>query len=215
MTDIICAVQNYIPNVSTGISTQKTLSQVADLIQSQVVLFNHGDPNGFLSGTQYQLCWDITNSILYVCTTTGIAPSAVWMKSITLTAGTGISIAQSGNIIEISTSASGLSWTVVTATSATMVSDSGYIINNASLVTLSLPVSSDVGDIIKVLGQGAGGWSIVYGASQSIVVGDSTSTLTAGSLSSTQQHDSIELICTVANFTWQASVGPQGILTIV
>lgn len=78
LTDIICAVQGYIPSVSSGTSQQQTLSQIIALAQSQIILSNHGNPNGFVSGTQYQLCWDITNSILYVCTTSGIAPAAVW-----------------------------------------------------------------------------------------------------------------------------------------
>src|SRR5258706_4972595 len=118
LTDIICAVQGYSSPSALGTSTQQTLQQIYTLFQGNVILFNAGNPNGAVAGTTYQLCWDTTNHILYVCTTTGTSSSAIWMKSIELTAGTGITITQSGNIIQIAASASGVTCNTVTGISA-------------------------------------------------------------------------------------------------
>jgi hypothetical protein len=79
LTDIICAVQGYVASpLNLGLSVQETLQQVYNLFQANVVLFNAGNPNGVLAGTTYQFCWDTTNSLLYICTTTGSATTAVW-----------------------------------------------------------------------------------------------------------------------------------------
>jgi hypothetical protein len=107
-------------------------------------------------------------------------------------------------------------WTVVTGTSATMVSGGGYISNNGSLVSLTLPATSSVGDSLFIAGLGAGGWSILQGASQIIHIGSVASTAGAGgSVSSTNRYDSVELVCAIANTTWLSLGGPQGNITIV
>ena len=72
-TDIIAAVQG-------GISVQETLSQVIALAIGQTILHYAGNPNGNVAGSVYQLCWDTTNTVMYVCTVTGTAPLAVWTK---------------------------------------------------------------------------------------------------------------------------------------
>lgn len=216
MTDIICAVQGFSSPSVLGLSVQETLQQVFNLFQSNIVQTFAGNPNGFVAGTIFGLLWDSSNNILWVCTTTGSAGTAVWKKSIQLTAGTGITISQSGANITISnSSASVLAWNEIITTSVTMVSNNAYVSNNAGLVTLTLPATSSFGDIIFVTGMGAGGWSIVYGTGQLIQVGSVASTITTGSISSTNRYDAINLVCTVANTTWQAFTGTQGNLTIV
>ena len=72
--DIICAVQ-------AGTSTQQTLAQVLALSLSQTILTYAGNPNGNVAGTTYQLLWDSTDSVLWVCTTTGTTSSAIWSKA--------------------------------------------------------------------------------------------------------------------------------------
>ncbi len=81
MTDIICAVQGYVSPSSLGLSTQQTLSQVFSLFQSNIMLFNSGDPNGSVAGTTYQFCWDLVNSTLYICVTSGTSTTAVWIRA--------------------------------------------------------------------------------------------------------------------------------------
>jgi hypothetical protein len=86
----------------------------------------------------------------------------------------------------------------------------GYIANNASLVTMTLPASAAVGDILRVAGLGVGGWKIAQNASQVIHFGESdTTTGTGGSLASTHKYDAIHLVCVATNnqFVVLSSVG--------
>jgi hypothetical protein len=272
MTDIICAVQGYSSPSVLGLSVYETLDQVYNLFQSNIILFYPGNPNGFVAGTTYQFCWDTVNSVLYICTSSGTASTAVWTAvsdsattivdpahggtgvasptahtlpvaegssnfnflgpltngqlligstgfdpvPATLTAGTNISLVNaSGSITINSTGLAGFSWTDVSGTSQAMLSNNGYIANNAGLVTLSLPATSVVGDEIDIIGKGTGGWLVQCGAGQTIVVGNTTSSA-AGSVASTQAKDSFYMICTVANLEWTVGSAPQSLgLTIV
>jgi len=165
-SDIIALVQS-------GVSSQGTLDQVSILMRNNIILHNAGNPNGQVAGSIYQLCWDTTSSAMYVCSTSGTALTAVW---------------------KLIVSGSGFIWRTVNSTSQTVVVDYGYIANSASLVTFTLPTTSVVGDAFSIIGKGAGGWSIVYGTSQYITIGSSTSTVTSGSVSSTNRYDSLTLI---------------------
>lgn len=271
MTDIICAVQGYTSPSNLGLSVQETLQQVYNLFQANIILFNAGNPNGVVAGTTFQFCWDTTNKILYICTTSGTASTAVWTAvssgsgiispanggtgvanptahtlpvaegasnfnflgpltngqlligstgldpvPATLTAGTNISLVNAAGSITInSTGLAGFSWTVVAGASQLMVSNNGYIANHASTCTLTLPASSVVGDEIDVIGKGAGGWLVQCGAGQTIVLGNTTTSV-AGSIASTQAKDSFYMICTVANLEWTIASAPQSAgLTIV
>lgn len=93
--------------------------------------------------------------------------------------------------------------TEVTSTSQSMGVNQSYIANNASLVTLTLPSSAAVGDIVRVVGKGAGGWKIAQNASGIIHCNNGdTTTGTGGYLSSLNQYDCITLECLVANNEW-------------
>jgi hypothetical protein len=132
----------------------------------------------------------------------------------TLTAGSGITITNGGGTITIASSSGTSTWTVVTGTSQAMAVDSGYISNNAGLVTLTLPSTAAVGSVIQVQGLGAGGWQIAQNASQLIHIGSQvTTTGTGGYLASTNQYDSITILCVVANTTWTVLGGAQGNIT--
>lgn len=136
----------------------------------------------------------------------------------TLTAGTNISIMNSGGAITISSSGSaGFSWNVVTGTSQSMTTNNGYIVNSATLCTLSLPSTSSVGDRVTILGEGAGGWTISQASGQQIHIGSTASTSgTGGSVSSSNQWDTLNMICIVANTIWTTLGAPQSSgLTIV
>jgi hypothetical protein len=192
LSDIICAVTGYVSPSNPGLSVQESLQQIYTLFQSNIILFNAGNPNGAVAGTTYQFCWDTTDSILWICTTSGTATTAVW-TSIT---------PQS-------------SWTNVATSTKTLANDNNYITNNgASLVTYTLPTVSPQGSVIRVVGFSSGGWTINYSSGQSIIVGSLSTTVTSGSLSSTNQNDVVELVCTVANTTFTTIAG-VGNYTIV
>lgn len=116
--------------------------------------------------------------------------------------------------LPFATSAGLLPTTEVTGTSQSMSTNNKYIANNAALVTLTLPTTAALGDLLMITGKGAGGWSIAQGASQLIRVGSQVTTTGAGgSLASTNQYDSLILECTVANTTWTVLGAPQGTLS--
>jgi len=94
-------------------------------------------------------------------------------------------------------------WNEVTTTSQAAVVDNGYVTNNAALVTVTLPAVAAFGKIVAVQGKGAGGWSCVANTGQTIHVGNAASGV-AGSVSSTDRYDAMELICITANTTWSA-----------
>lgn len=237
LSDIICAVQGYVSPSSPGVSVQETLQQILNLVQSGIITTNAGNPNGSVAGTVNNLCWDSTDKLLYICTTTGSTTTAIWTPVIgqltngqlrigstgnppaatTLTAGSNISITNGAGIITIAAiGAAGVVWTNVTGTSAGMVADNGYVANNSGLVTLTLPATAAFGTLIYVTGFGSGGWIIAQNAGQQINIGSSATTIgVTGSVASTNQFDSVALLCTVANTNFVALTGVQGILTIV
>lgn len=195
-SDIICAVQGYVSPSVPGISVQETLAQILALSSQTLIQNFAGNPNGHVAGTIYNLCWDTADSILWVCTSSGSASTAIWTKA---NAGDGAFI-----------------WNHVTTASQSMVINNGYVIDDSSsLVTLTLPSVSAIGNEIDIVGRSSSGWSIVYGSGQYIKIGTSTSTTTSGSVSSTNATDSLTLICTAANTEWTSLSVISAGLTIV
>jgi hypothetical protein len=195
MTDIICAVQGYTSSpLSLGLSVQETLQQVYNLFQSNLILSYPGNPNGFVAGTTYQLCWDTVDNVLWVCTTSGIASTAVWTECIN---------AQSN-------------WLLASSTPITMLPNYSYVTNNgATLSTFTLPTTAAFGTTLEISGVSSGGWTLTQEIGQSINFGNVSSTTgSSGSLSSMNQNDYVKLVCVSANTTWNV-IGSIGMLTIV
>jgi hypothetical protein len=61
-----------------------------------------------------------------------------------------------------------LPWVVVSGTSQQAEPNTGYVAANAAEVTITLPTSPAIGDIVRVSGVGAGGWKISQNAGQQI-----------------------------------------------
>ena len=61
-----------------------------------------------------------------------------------------------------------LPWQAVAGTAQAAAANTGYLANDAALVTVTLPAAAAVGDIVRVSGAGAGGWALVPGAGQSV-----------------------------------------------
>lgn len=107
-------------------------------------------------------------------------------------------------------------YTEVSGTSQSMSVNNEYTANNGSLVTLTLPTTATIGDVIIVNGKGAGGWKVAQNASQIIHLGSgATTTGTGGSLASTNQWDNLRLKCVTTNTTWIVQGSPQGNITVV
>ena len=107
-------------------------------------------------------------------------------------------------------SSGSIPYTVVTGTSQSMSTNNGYIANNAALITFTLPTTAAVGEVLGMIGINSGGWKIAQNTSQSIQIGQVTSTVgTGGYIQSQAGTDSLELICVVANTKWAVLGAPQ------
>ena len=194
LNDIICAVQGYTSPSSLGLSTQQTLQQVYNLFQSNLILFNAGNPNGSVAGTTYQLCWDTVDLILWVCTTSGTATTAVWTQCISQQS----------------------EWINLGFTPVAIIPDKKYFVNNGATTTaFTLPTTAAFGTEIEIAGYSSGGWTLAQNAGQIIFFGNITSTTgITGSLASSNQNDYVKLVCIIANIAWKV-IGSIGNITIV
>jgi hypothetical protein len=116
--------------------------------------------------------------------------------------GTEIHTVGAGNTITIN--AVGLAnWATITA-SQTMAVNKGYIcVSPGGALNLLLPPVSSLGDVIEITLDGATSFAITQGAGQSIKIGSLATTIgVGGSLTSTQQGDSIRMVCQTANLRW-------------
>jgi hypothetical protein len=111
-------------------------------------------------------------------------------------------------------SASSFVWNVQT-TSLALVANQGYLANSASALTFTLPTTATVGQLFAASEIGTGSFSIAQNAGQHIQFGSiQTTSGTGGSLTSTNTGDTINLVCSVANTTFQV-VSSIGNLTYI
>lgn len=73
----------------------------------------------------------------------------------------------------------GVSWVNVTGTTQQAASNTGYMANNAAQVTITLPPTPTVGDVVQVSGIGSGGWKIAQNAGQYVITKDIVSSIGA------------------------------------
>jgi hypothetical protein len=94
-------------------------------------------------------------------------------------------------------------WAANATTTITAAVGNGYITTAAGAVTVNLPTTFAVGTQIGIIGQGAGGWTAVLGASTNIKFCGNTYTTSAAS---TNISDGIILTASVANTTWAMNI---------
>lgn len=101
------------------------------------------------------------------------------------------------------------------SSSQVLAANMGYKATSGSLITLTLPTTCAENAIIEIVGFGAGGWKIAQNAGQSINFDRLTTTTgTGGYIASTLQNDSVKLLCTVANTSFQV-ISAVGNITVV
>jgi photosystem II stability/assembly factor-like uncharacterized protein len=61
-----------------------------------------------------------------------------------------------------------VNWVDVAGTSQQAQSNTGYLADNAARVTITLPASPAIGDLVRISGAGAGGWTIAQNAGQTV-----------------------------------------------
>jgi len=103
--------------------------------------------------------------------------------------------------------AGGLTWSVVTADTDFAV-NTGTIANKAGLLTMTLPATAAIGDIIEITGiNTAVGWRVAQNANQTCHFGtSSTTTGVGGYLEATAIRDSVKLVCVVAGASTEYNV---------
>lgn len=104
--------------------------------------------------------------------------------------------------LQLLTSNTGIDWSIITAVSQNASVNNGYITNRAATpVSILLPALFMPGDIVEVMGLGAGGWSLVANLGQNIQWA-SVSTSVDGSINSDIQYANITVRGLVENTTW-------------
>lgn len=101
-----------------------------------------------------------------------------------------------GGNVEWQYASGDFAWLVVSGTSQTMVANRGYIATNVALTTLTLPAVATVGTTYKVAAYSSGGLKVAPGtATQILRFGTFATTPSSGYLASTNQGDSMEIVC--------------------
>lgn len=116
------------------------------------------------------------------------------------------------NFVSSTPTGGGFIWSEITGTSQSAAVGHGYVANNAGLVTITLPASFALGDVIRIAGLGTGLWSLVANTGNIINFG-SFPTSAGGSLTATNRYDAIEVVGLITNTTWGV-ISSIGNLTI-
>ncbi len=132
-----------------------------------------------------------------------------------IVAGAGIGVVNGAGSITLSSTIAGLTWVEETTTSRSAAVGEGVVCNNGSLVTVTLPTTAAFGDVLALVGKGAGGWLLAQNASEIVhFLGTDTTTGVGGSLASTGVFDAVELVCTVADTEWTVRSSMGNITTV-
>lgn len=128
--------------------------------------------------------------------------------------GSNVSTSASGNTVFINVT--GIThWQTIIASQPLLVNNGYICIAPGGALSLSLPAVSAIGDLIEITLDGSTSFTVTQGAGQSIRLGNLATTAgVGGSLASTQQGDSLRMVCSVANLKWNV-VSSMGNPTIV
>jgi hypothetical protein len=184
----------------TGRVTWSGLNNASGTAITNVVSGAPYTPSGFANQAGNVYSVSATGAVL--------APS---FNGVTLTTGGGTTTFLNANgTYTTPAGGTGFTWSTVSGTTQSAAINNGYIPTNSSLTTITLPSTAVVGSIVAIAGQGSGSWKVAQNSGQTIhFASQNTTTGTGGSLTTTNQYDSIELICVTANTDWvvRSSVG--------
>lgn len=134
----------------------------------------------------------------YTCDTGSATPAT---NNLNVLGGVNCTTTGSGSTVTVDVQGIGTTWIEVTGTSVSAAINTGYILNNAGLVTVNLPGTFAVGDEIRLAGKGAGLWVADNPAGDVIHFGNQD-TSSGGTVTATNRYDCLHILGTVANAEW-------------
>lgn len=153
---------------------------------------------GTLSGTRGGT--GVNNGASTITLGGSLTTSGAFASTFTMTNTTSVTFPTSGTLATTS-QITGLTWNDVSGTTQSAVVNNGYIISNAAQTTVTIPATAAEGSLFAVQGKGAAGWILQMNTGQICHLG-SSATSSAGTLTSTNLWDAIEIICVTANTTF-------------
>lgn len=178
-----------------------TDEQILELEEQIEMAIQNAINNALRSGVQFLLGNDAPGDIYFRSASGPLARLGIGSNGQALVVNQGLPAWASPSVI---------AWQIVTGTAQAAAANSGYLMNAATLSTITLPATAALGSILEIVGMGAGGWRLAQAAGQQVVFGSLSNTAGAGGqLNSTHQRDAIRLVCITADTTWQviSSVG--------
>ena len=164
---------------------------------------------GTLSGTRGGT--GVNNGASTITLGGSLTTSGAFSSTFTMTAGTSVTFPTSGTLAVVGGVGS-FTWNDISGTTQAATINNGYIVSNASQTTVTIPAAAAEGSVFAVQGKGAAGWVLQMNTGQTVHYGSSASS-SAGSLASTNQWDSVSIVCVTANTTF-AVYASQGVLTV-
>lgn len=116
----------------------------------------------------------------------------------------GITTSGTGNTITImgAGGSGGFTWNIVGGTTQLLALGNGYFGANAGTINYTLPTTANIGDSFAISSL-IGTWTLNLNTGQNIRMGNITTTPTTGTLSSTDIGDTIWIVCSVTNTSFQ------------
>lgn len=183
----------YLSDLTAYVPTTRTISTTTPLTGGGDLSANRTLGLGGLTG------YGTANQIL------GMNAAATGYEYKTVTAGSGINIAQSAGAITISAQSNVVE---IAGTSQTASPNTIYIPHNTALTTITIPTTTTIGSLYQVIGEGVGGWKLQLPAGYTAVGVGSFTTTSGGSLNSTDKNCTITIRLTNTNkFTVTTSQG--------
>jgi hypothetical protein len=204
---------------SDGTNNIYSTSTFADTYAASTLLYSNGANavTGLATANSAVLVTNSTGVPAWSGTLTNgqviIGSSGATPTAATLTQGSGVTITNGAGTITIAATAVSMAWTTVSGTTQAAAVNNGYITNNAGAVTVTLPTTFAIGDVVIIKGLGAGGWVLAAGAATIIRIGSSV-TSSAGSLTSANRYDTVKVTGLEANATWSVDYAFSAGLTV-
>ncbi len=223
------ALTDVFPIDQAGVTYKESLQQVLDLFQSNgatltrvndtnVTITLTGTPaTALLEAVTMTLGWSGTlapaRGGLGISTvpTNGQIPigNGTNYTAAAITAGAGIAVTNGAGSISIATTTDGLEWSETTGDTIAAAVNNAYIIGeDVGLVTVTLPATAELGNIVHIQGKSSNGWLLQANTGQTIHVGDTSSSV-AGSAASTNRYDTLTVVCITADTEWAVPEAPQ------